>query len=324
MAYQTGQFTDPVDLLQKLITLLQANGWTVNMNQMVGAHCRAHVQNADVCINLFAAVGNASGYNPWAFNLSTSPSVSSGALHLYMSSGYDSGAAWNNQPGKILGKDSANAIGSAMKLIASGSNTYHFFLNATNITIVAERVSGFWQHLGGGELQKTGSYNGGLFFFGTCLGYSVYNTNSDAPAKVPMGCGTNQNYSYMSSGFVRADVDSYVNRWLSLSDSITQNYYYGITGRNAYSSANGGFPPPNLIAGHNGISERATSSVTGQISLLPVRLFAVRDASPGGCSLLGTVPGIFDCQHGYSAGTIITMGADTYVLFPNFAVQKVV
>jgi hypothetical protein len=324
MAYQTGQFTDPVDLLQKLITFLQSNGWTVNMNQIVGSHCRAHIQNADVCINLFAAVGNASGYNPWAFNLYTSPSVSSGALHLYASSGYDSGAAWNNQPGKILGYNSSNAIGSAMKLIASGSNTFHFFLNGNNVTVVAERVSGFWQHLGWGSIQKAGSYTGGHFFFATCPGYRVYASESDASAKVPMGHGTTQGYSYMSSGFVRADVDSYVDRWINISDSGTQTYFYGTTGRNAYSSGNGGVTPPNSIAGNNGISERSTSSVTGQISLLPVRIFAVRDTSPGGCSLLGTVPGIFDCQHGYSAGTIISMGADNYVLFPNFAVQKVV
>jgi hypothetical protein len=69
------------------------------------------------------------------------------------------------------------------------------------------------------------------------------------------------------------------------------------------------------------------SAQDGRANLLPCLLYVQRDGSGPGYSPLGTVPTIFVTSavgQGFSPASDYVIGADTYTMFPYFAVKKVV
>ncbi|OQA34469.1 MAG: hypothetical protein BWY56_01895 [Acidobacteria bacterium ADurb.Bin340] len=69
---------------------------------------------------------------------------------------------------------------------------------------------------------------------------------------------------------------------------------------------------------------RMTSSLNGQAVLFPIWAYVERDA--GGLSLLGRVPGVYlsnATAKGFAVGSTFAIGADSYMVFPNFVVKKV-
>ena len=72
------------------------------------------------------------------------------------------------------------------------------------------------------------------------------------------------------------------------------------------------------------MADRLTSALSNQATLLPIHLYANRDA--GGVSLWATVPSLYCANavgNGFAAKSVLALGADSYMLFPNFAVKKV-
>jgi hypothetical protein len=70
-----------------------------------------------------------------------------------------------------------------------------------------------------------------------------------------------------------------------------------------------------------------TSAQDGRANLLPVYLWANRDGASTGFSLLGSLPIVFASNgvgNGFSNASEYAIGSDTYKMFPNFAVLKVV
>lgn len=327
MAYQTGQTTDPVDLLQKLVAFLQTNGWTVNASVATGSgHWKAHLSRDGIYVNLYATIGNGTGWNPWGYSVSSGVGATTGALQFYLSDGYSAGAAWNAQPGGPVEISASYKTGAGIELQSTGLGSYHFFAHDDLVAVVVEKTPGVWMNLGWCRLEKAGDYVGGLCFWGSSAPYYMYG-GSDGPghtisAYAPCANG-DHHYGYASLAFVRADVDSFVDKWVSVGGNSTTGTYRANTGKFGVSSVYGYHTPPNTIAGNNGIVQRATSSLTGQITLQPSRLWVERDATPGGYSLLGTVPDCFEVRHGYTPGTVISLGADEYMLFPNFAIRRV-
>lgn len=66
-----------------------------------------------------------------------------------------------------------------------------------------------------------------------------------------------------------------------------------------------------------------TCAINSQAVLLPIRVYAMK--GDGGPCLLATIPSIYRTNavgNGYLAGDEYTIGSDTYMLFPNFAVKK--
>jgi len=327
MAYQNGTATSPADLLNQLVTFLSSNGWTVNQNTLSGSNRRVHLLKSGIYVNLFAAIGV--GSQPWVTN--QNPTLSTfGAINLYLGSGYNGGNAWNNQPGGPIINGGSDTLGVGTQLSSGAITGYHFFLDGSdNFVAVIEKTSGIFRYFGWGTLNKAGSYTGGQYFFSEFAAFAVSYNGTNVPG-VDQQC-----WSPFASGdqafnaatvFVRADVDSFTGKWIGLTKDTLHPPYWGYTGKFGYSSTPGqnAVAPDASIPNYVNFDKRTVPSLTGQANMLPFRLWVARDA--GGSSLLGEPVGIYACMGtwtGYAPGDEVLYGADTYKLFPWFAVKKV-
>lgn len=329
MAYQTGTATSPNDLLQKLATWLVSTGWIQDMSQADGTGWRAHLHKGGVYVNLKSTTG---AVNPWAFSISPSAAAEDAGLHIYLGDGHSGGSNWNLQPGGPLLNGTTNRTGCSMPLPQGSVTAYHFFSDsaADNIVVVVEKTPGIFTHLGWGtSINKSGSFTGGPYFFGATNGYNFASNSTTIPG-AQNGPSARAPFMYKdpingaAGGYARADVDSFTGKWLGCTDSTSQPSG-GYTGRNCATEFRGQTTaPPGDIPNLEYFLERTVSILTSQAHLVPVRLWVPRDA--GGHSLLGTISIVFwtrATSSGYTPGTILTLGADSYMLFPEFAVKKV-
>jgi hypothetical protein len=329
MAYETGTASSPNDLLQKLVTFLigVAVGWTQDMSQADGTGWRAHLHKGSVYLNLKSTTG---AVNPWAFTISPAATSSDAGIHLYLGTGFNGGANWNAQAGGPILNGTSTNTGMSMPLPTGGITAYYFFSDSSgdNIVVVVEKTTGIFTHLGWGtSLNKSGSFTGGSYFFGATNGFNFANDSTTSfgaqngvTARGPFMLG---DLNAAASGYVRADVDAFTGKWLGCTTSTSQPSG-GYTGKNLATEYRGATAPPADIPSREAMLERAVSTFNSQANLVPIRIWAARDA--GGYSLVGVVPGVFwtnATDRGYSSGTVLTLGADSYTIFPWFAVKKV-
>lgn len=335
MPYQTGSATGPVDLLQQLATWLNSVGWTQDRNASEGSGWTYSGHRGGNYVHLRATV-NETG--PWQ---SSFGSVDYG-LHMYMGTGFSSGSVWNAQTtGSPVASGGSNPIGVGMKLSAGPFSNYYFFSDSTgdNIVVVVEKTPGLYLHLcWGTSLLKSGTWTGGPYFCGSTSGYYTsypsaapntpgFTSTSDCPFafgdQIGGGCG-----------FVRADVDSWTGKWVSIWENAS-GANQGDTGKHGGSASptknlttsGGNFPHYQNLGG--GVSydfeNLQTSALDGRANLLPLYLWTLRDGTSTGFSLLGRPPFIFFSNaigNGFTAASEYTIGGTTYKLFPNFAVVK--
>lgn len=340
MAYQTGSATDPNDLLTKLVTFLTGAGvdWLQDMSQADGAGRRAHLHKGADYVNLKSTIG---AVNPWAYSTSPAPAAGDAAIHIYLGTGFNGGNNWNNQPGGPILNGTATNTGMSMPLPTGSVTAYHFFSDAAgdHIVVVVEKTTGIFTHLGWGRaLNKAGSYTGGAYFFGACNGF-IFASDSTTAAGAQNGPTARGPFSFgdfsssSATGYVRADVDAFTGKWLGCTTSTAQPSG-GYTGKNMASEMRHVSAPPLDIPEVEGLQMQLTSTLNSQTALLPIRLWAARDA--GGYSLLGTAVNVYwsnatghflgstlTPSPGYAAGSEVAFGGDTYKLFPWFAVKKV-
>lgn len=348
MAYLTGTAVSPTDLLQKLVTFLTNNGWTQDMSQADGAGWRAHLHKGTLYINLRASHNEAGIWSAQNANAYT--------LNCYTGTGFSAASNWRSQAGGPIGNGTSNTVGCTMNL-GLATVTYHFFQDATdNVVVVVERTAGWFVYSGwGSSLTKVGSWTGGTYCFGSNQmenQASLDRSNSIASSVCPMNHGGS---AYGGTGgqgglstdraFVRCDVDSFTGKYLAVGADATF-WQRGYTGKLAFSAlptvnSNGDetsdywssgldiqFPHYAAYSYFNtinkGVHRRTTSAFNGRANMLPILLFAQRDA--GGFSLIGHAPTVLFCNgvgNGFAAGQLYTVGPDNYRLFPNFAVKQV-
>lgn len=323
MPYETGSATSPTDLLQKLVAWLVARGWTSNLSQADGGGWRAHLVKGGLYLNLRSNIGSGSGV--WG----TAPVWSTpnyNGIGLYLGTGFNSGSAWHAQAGGPVGTGQTYTVGAWMQLPSGAITAYHFFDDGSdNVTVVVERTSGIFTHMGwGSSLAKAGAWTGGAYFFGALSSYyGSYSTGAGGDSTTAYCPGSHRDSSNGTNGFARADVDSFTGKWIGISDiTLAQAGGTGKIGASAIEGSGG--MPADIPRCLNVFMARQTSAMNSQANLVPVRWFAQRDG--GGYSLLGRLPSILASNataKGYSAGQEILIGADAYKVFPNFAVRKV-
>jgi hypothetical protein len=330
--YATGAASSCTDALTKLVTFLVAAGWTTDMSASDGAGWRAHLHKSGNYVHLRAAENE----QPWQSGYGNNYS-----LNLYTGTAFNGGQPWNNQvTGAPVASGTSAPVGVGMRLSAGPFLNYHFFSDAAgdNIVVVIEQTSGLFKHLGWGKsLNKAGSYTGGEYFFGVASGYyasyvsTLNNPGFDISANCP---GVGQDARGGTCTFVRADVDSFTGSWIGCADQTGASQ--GFTGKPGNSSV---YPSYNLTGMRNEIPVYAysgngyefqwlqTSRQDSRANLLPVLLWVLRDGGSTGWSLLGDIPNVFFANgvgNGFAQSSDYPLGADTYKLFPNFAVKKVV
>lgn len=129
-------------MLDKLATFAVANGWTQNRRDASSLS----ISKGTVYQNLY------------------DDGVS--AIKLSGSTGYDSGSAWDAQPGK------SDNIQQCTQLTGSFA-AYHFFANNDYIHIVIEVDPGLFRHMALGLLKKSSAYTGGNYSCATNLNGSL-------------------------------------------------------------------------------------------------------------------------------------------------------
>tara|TARA_R110002074_G_C12509722_1_gene663283 strand:+ start:765 stop:1631 length:867 start_codon:yes stop_codon:yes gene_type:complete len=130
MAYQTGTYSGPVDLLTLLRTFVLANGWTQNGWTADGTGNRLHIQKGSMYYNLRSGAGEDDVFAGTS-NATTTPY----AIYLNGSTGYAGGSPWDRQPGS---PESETGEGAAAGKVSQTQATYHMFAQADTIILFVE------------------------------------------------------------------------------------------------------------------------------------------------------------------------------------------
>lgn len=329
MAYANGSASNSTDLLQQLVTFLAANGWTTDASQIEGVGWRAHLHKSGNYVHLRAREVEAAFQNHFG-------GTSSG-IDLYLGTTYDAAQPWNNQHlGAPCGQFTAVPVGSSAYASSGPFTNYYFMTDSAvdNVVVIIEVTPGLFVYFGWGlSINKAGGFTGGPYFFGSSSGYAStqsspgagrygYSSTSDCPG-YPVDA-----FNYPTL-FVRADVDSFIGQWICISTSSGPGQ--GFTGKYGWTSVGGlpnaNFPIYNLATGSEEFGNLQTSTLDGRANLLPILVWVNRDGTTTGYSLLGSLPMCYltnGVGNGFSNASEYTIGANTYKMFPNFAVQKVV
>jgi hypothetical protein len=333
MAFENSSAADPTDLLQKLIIFLVAHGWTTDRTQAEGLGWTATLHNGAVYVHLRASLNEAVEFTNALPDLGYS-------ISLYVGSGYSSGSAFNSQlTGSPIQATYTVPIGATMSLFSTAVTNYYFFADAggANIAVVVEKSSGVYAYMGWGtSLAKIGTWTGGPYFFASSSGHHGHDpATATTGHDLTAACmGTAGDAHQACCAFIRAAVDAF-DGWVSPMWVSIGYGPYGYCGKLGASSVGGPSTgisldqiPTYLSTGGWGtgaFQTNLTSLIDGRANLLPCLLWALRDGSTTGFSPLGTIPNCFACSgvgQGFSAGSDYPIGADTYTLFPNFAVKK--
>lgn len=166
MAYQTGTASDQTDLMSKLSTFAQANGYTQDYYNGTNRH-----------LSLSRSTDNV--YVSFAWD---------GVDHIQMYQALNYEAAHDEEPWD-QDDDSGNGTntpdtfpdrGRQVSKIGNGSFTaYHFFAytNPYNIHVVLEFSPGLYRHFGFGRIDKVGTWTGGAWCAGhlwNWAGFTAY------------------------------------------------------------------------------------------------------------------------------------------------------
>lgn len=321
MPVSTGSATSNIDLIQKIAAWLVGLGWTQDKSEADGVGWRAHLHKGTNYVNLRASRMTEA---TWDDEISAGGPQTRCAIHLYLGSGYSSGAAWKDQPGGPKQSGNSKTVGVSLVTGSGTISAYQFIDDGNdNILIMVERTPGIWRHLAWGSLAKFGTWSGGRYFFGSSCGYysdTLYDPDN-SPVIVPTSHINSQ-----ATAFAQVTVDSFTDIWASNTNNTTGSLGYtglqmssGIL-NNGASSSTEEMPIINdtLRTGlHNNIASRVITQ--------PI-IFYVR-RSGGGVSALGEIPNMRLCMAsklaGASIGSSFSIDSETWRVFDLFSVKIV-
>ncbi|MBN2317923.1 MAG: hypothetical protein JXR49_02550 [Acidobacteria bacterium] len=321
MGYSTGSATSQIDLVQQLAAWLVTQGWTLDDSMADGSGWRCHLHKGSWYVH-FRTRPTGCPWISYYYNDCLIP-----CLFMYLSTAYaGSGQPWYaSTTGAPLGTDN-EAVGTGIVVNTGTNHAYYFFHDGNDhYTIVVERNAGLFMVMGFGLdiIKHGGNWTGGQYLYGQVMGGNTYNTPQNDNMRCPFHYGTNEYASTINGSYIRADVDSFTDKWIGIGPE-TSVAREGWTGRKGYGTVDGDHSIPNTIPHTKSIKDYLVSSVNNQAVLLPIRLYVERDA--GGPCLLATAPDVWQSnavEKGYLTGDEIQLGADTYMIFPTFAVKKV-
>jgi len=321
MAYETGTATGVVDLAGKLNTFLINRGWVVDRfdNQGTGKRLQFHK-------------GTSYFSTRW-FNNEFGAAPASGA-NLYgpaliPCTGYASGSDWNAQPGAVTAVSVSTKLGVALPLSAGAIVAYFFFSDATddNFFVVVLRSGTIYNFLGfGTSLEKYGAWTGGQWCTGTkgAANFNIAN-GTDAQGAVSDACPPGFNLSVTEPTlFCLVDIDGINGKFQGLTNSTAtfEKTDRFIRGCICQVTPNQNTPETWDLGM---LAVRSFNPISSGLVLLPC--FLTIERTTGLYSPLGKIPLAFQCYNqlgGFPFGEEFTIGSDTYVAFPTYAIKKIV
>jgi len=307
MAYESGIFLSPNDLLDKLRVFLLAQGWTVNSHTTDGSGYRLHVQKT-------AADSTVMYFNFRSANNEGSTSVienygddtTTGGLLVNGSTGYNAGSRWDKQPGYSYDTFNSNKAFAGM-ISPISTSTYYFFAVDDSVHIVVEVAAGKFQFISFGLLAKQGTYTGGQFFSAS--------GNSNSFDEIWEDDWYGPNYftvvvSNAPTGAVYVDVDGSA-IWRAANAGSSGDAIPLVYPCVAGQQANAGYSKSGLGAQFWG---KAPSSFNGMAAMMPI--YSCIRRSDGNYSLAGWPSGVrfLNCQS-YNNGDEVTYGSETWKIF---------
>jgi hypothetical protein len=315
MAYSTGSATDLGDLLTKLDTFLVANGWTqddFDDGASVAAEGFANWTKNTMSVG-FKWVANAP--NNMSIHQATAhtPAAFPGA-HVN-----DSGNGFNSAFGTDAQLDDERCVND----IGDGPFvSYHFFeqdASPAYVYVVVEIESEVFRHFGWGELNKFNDWTGGEFCFGHFAREGTNNNGVQTTSTCFLdGIFTSTGTTAKRAATIRAEgfpMQGGAEKWLihiggtSILDSADRLDTAGEIKRVSFGGSRGG---PIAV----GMGQFRSDIATGHIPMYPMVAF-LRDFTSEFSYVLGSVPDIrgLDIRN-FAAGQEITIGSDTWVVFP--------
>lgn len=320
MAYQTGTATGPSDLLDKLRIFLEAQGWTTNDHSADGTGYRLHVEKSPqlggdmMYFNFRSAVAESGitgdGYHNSYYDDPHYHDEITG-IAINGSTGYDAGEDWDEQPGFIYspdyGSDQYSCAMGMVEMSISAIPAYYFFAVGDSIHVVVETISGVYQFMSFGTLEKQGVYTGGQYFsasFASRYWYSdYYSTNGQVPNYFS---ACQQGYNH---GGVYLDVDSTAD-WRTSDGEYEPEIKFPCVFPSRNSDNN--YTYCNGLAGF--FHRRSPNYYNNIATMCPIYVLGKR--SSGNYSLLGWPEGVrYVNVLNYSAGQEITYGSETWKVF---------
>lgn len=301
MAYQAGTATSIADLFTQLSTFAVANGWT----QDYASTDRMFLSRNNVYVSF-----------RWA---TTSPAH----VGIYQALGFINSAT---QPGSHTNDSGQGAIGSTDAILDDGRNVrlvnstmrYWFFEEDVYIHVVAETTTGTFRQFGFGELVKFGTWTGGEYAYGDKV-----TTVNDALATADTGSFLLDGRAGYVVGATRTAIQPYVaslhceslpgqaasSKWGLVWSGSTPTT--NDRGGNSRVFVLGGFRS-GMIA--TSFARFSASPTNGLLPMYPIQLFYRNSTNAYPLGYMEDVRGVNIAN--FVGGDEITVGADTWVLFP--------
>ena len=226
MAYQTGTATDVDDLIAKLSTFLQANGWTEDKyvaGSGDGWSSELYISKGASFFTIEAGVQTAS-----QFYLGQTQTIDRPYIRIRGATGHDGGQPVSNQP-------NTHSNYAEVDWLQNNMTAYHFFTDPaqTYCHCVVESVANTFHHIVFGLANKIGTYDGGEYLFGHRHIHGP--TNVDDPANSQhifpwMGGGsssTGRGYFHCNVDGVRWKRYHFLTTFQSIAASIQIGYTQG-------------------------------------------------------------------------------------------------
>lgn len=304
MAYSTGSATGVNDLVDKLATFIEANGWTRDSLGNEGSGRRYHAHNGSQYLNVRAHTNETVNSNVAQSSSGNSANVYGVAINI--GTGYSGASAWYNQAGVPQGL-SSKYMTAGIQRVTGAIPTYHFFAHnsGANIVCVVEYSAGFFQYFAFGVLAKYGSFTGGDYFIGSDTGVSSFAWGSSFLSP-PLGFISSP-VANTSAAFIKATVDAEAG-W-----KFAQNNAANPTGvRRILDNI-------TRFSGGLAIQPNTFNSVS---VLVPVKAHCYRDTTNDATSNrspLGEIPNVFFVtMKTLTPGQQVAVGSDNYRVFPFF------
>lgn len=305
LQYETGTPSSVEDLVDKLQTFAGSNGWTVDEYDDVANRCSLHESNM---------------YVHFAWD-----ATNEDAIAIYQSLGYNGLDDIDDQPDDSGSGDYAPSTidsGRRVDFNQSGPFTaYHFFAedgasgDPMYIHVVVEVSSGIFRHFGFGTIEKVNDWTGGEYAYGHVWSQAAFAT--DAPSSTSHAFGLDSEKSSPSSEAATLHMEGVADqggseKWGAFfASSSTGNDTAGETRRQLYGGGRGGGYIRQL--GH--IRGSADSAYT-PILPIPV-MYHDTSQTPDKWIYLGQQPNVgFVNIANFEAGDEITLGGETWVVFP--------